>query len=232
MRGAEAGAALSRRRIAGSAAPLALEVVARFLRIPLFPGFSPLITETNVGLRLVYAVALAGTEVAFLGSGAWEPVVAVSAAAWIVPGRKRRFLPLTAVTALAWVALGAATRSLGVGSFGFETLVIAVLVRVAGSELLAGMLARILLAAVIHGSVALVGGAGHLLGRPLERLFPAAAALALATGCAEAEDTRFRAEIAAAPETIRIDAGGAMQRQACAGCHTGPEGPFWARRVR
>lgn len=166
------------------ALPLLVEIGMRVFRIPLFPGVAPLLTELPIAVRIAYAAVLCAVEVAFLGSGGWELVLACWIGASLAPDRRRKFLPFTIAAAGAWVVLGVATRSLGVGSFGLETLLTAVLVRVTGSEMLAGALARLLLAGLVYASVRLVG----LVTRPIRRLVPATAALLLlVSACADGD---------------------------------------------
>lgn len=230
------------RRAAGHAALLVPEIGARALRLPVFPGFAPLISEPSTALRLAHAVLLAVVEATFLGTGALELVAACAAGGAVAGRRRREFVRFTVTAAVVWIALGASTGSLGVGSFGIETLVCAVLVRATGSEPLAGALARLLLAALVYGSaVAIQGicqGICRRLALPLARLAPAAL-VALAVACAERESTRFRPEIAGAPELTRIDAAGGVRRPAahpvlpetertnavCLSCHQAKVGP-------
>lgn len=285
--------------------PLLIEIGMRVFRIPLFPGVAPLLGESPLVVRLAYAAILCAVEVAFLGPGGWELVVASGIAASLA-GQRRRFLRFTLAAAGVWVVLGVATRSLGAGSFGFETLLTAVLVRVTGSEVLAAAVARVVLAVLVYVSVLLVG----LLTRPLQRLVPATVALLLlVNACGDAESTAFRPEEAGREGLVRIDYGEAALRlpghpivrgdvhdngrclschrarigptnlplarkgfheihyevvrvappctschagagrpgfpgaypeqrarhvynQACAGCHTGADGPRWARSMR
>ena len=218
------------------ALPLLCEIGVRAFRLPLFPGFAPLLAESRVAPRLAYAAALLAVELVFLGSGAWELVVACGMAAPVVQQRRWKFLPLTIVAAASWVLLGVATRSLGVGSFGLETLLTAVLMRVTGSEVLAGALARLLLAALVYGSVLLMG----LLSGPLARLVPAMLALLLmVNGCGDRERTAFQPEPAGPGETVRIDfvdaaagpaahpvlAADRLDNAQCLACHRAKLGP-------
>lgn len=215
--------------------PLLLELGMRVFRIPLFPGVAPLLGESPVAVRLGYAAVLCGVEVAFLGSGGWELVVASGIAASLV-GRRLRFLRFTLAAAGVWVMLGVATRSLGGGSFGLETLLTAVLVRVTGSEVLAAAAARVVLAALVYVSVLSMG----LVTRPLRRLVPATVALlSLVNACADKESTAFRPDGVGREEMVRVDYGEAVlgrrghpivpgdahDNGRCLSCHRGKVGP-------
>lgn len=218
------------------AALLALEIAVRALRLPVFPGFAPLLGEGPMTVRLGYAGVLAAVEIAFLGPGGWELVAACVAGGLVALRRRRPLLVFAASATAVFTLLGVLASSLAPGSFGLETLLAAVLVRATGSEARAAVLARGVVVALVCASLALV----RVARLPARRLpLAALAVLALATACADREDTAFTPQPSGPGESVEIrfaeadtaraphpvlpeDARG---NDACLGCHRAKIGP-------
>ncbi len=136
---------------------LALELVARVLRAPLYPAVALLAVSAAPSTRALLCVAFVGVEVALLGLRAWPLIVAVTLASLLAaraPPGPRSFALRVALTALLWNGL---TRlAVEPSSVGIDALLAALLVRVTASEALAMAATHALLALWIVLSAALI----------------------------------------------------------------------------
>lgn len=168
--------------------------------------------------------------------GAWEMLVALAVGAAAARAARRRALAFVAAGAAAWLAIDAARGQLPVGSFGLETLLTAVLVRIAPSEAAAAVASRALLVALGGGALAGLRGLGRLARRLGRRRLATAALALLAAACGgpEPEGSPFEparpgdgAELvrlafedaARAPAEHPVLPEGARTRAACLACH-------------
>jgi hypothetical protein len=91
--------------------------------------------------------------------GAWELLVAVlSGAIAARQVRRRRFIAFVGVGTVVLAGVDLARGHFPVGSFGVETLLTAVLVRVTTSEPIAGLASRLLLVAIVYAAFVTVAG--------------------------------------------------------------------------
>lgn len=123
--------------------------------------------------------------------GAWELLVALGAG--VLAGRRARHFRSVAlgVATLTWIAIDLARGHFPVGSFGIETLLTAVLMRLSASELVAGVASRVILVAGAAASFAALARALPI-GWRFARLLRNAAALLLlaALACREPDPAR------------------------------------------
>jgi hypothetical protein len=204
MNGAEGKSRWNWRAATRAAAlPLLAEIALRAFRVPLFPGFAPLLSTDLPALpRLaVYVPLLLVTEMFFLGGAAWELVAAVVAGSLMLRQRRLRLLVFACAAAAVWSLIGVFTGSFPIGALGLDTLLTAVLMRVADGEILAGLAARLVLSGLVLVSAALFG----LLDRSLRRLLPAVLASAVfVTGCDPGDRDYFQPLPAAGADSVEI----------------------------
>ncbi len=148
---------MSRRWLGIVAAAVLLEALARYLRLPIFPGLVPLllwsaqdedVPDAAAGLTVV------GVGTVFLLLAKPDALLLVGAVAATAFATRRARLPapsIVAISAVIWVAGSFVLTGL-TGAWGVEVLFTAVLMQLLGSEIASGIVSRLLLICLAYGT--------------------------------------------------------------------------------
>ncbi len=164
---------------------LALELLARALRLPLFPVWIPVLLwsrhrlELSTPALLLYGAAGAVLLHGFWGLPALEFSLAVIVGALALRASNQRWwgARFLLVASITWVLLSVALRPLSAEVLPFELLLTAVFTRGLGHPLVAAMLSALVLLVLVLATL----GLGSLVGRVWPR--GSALALLLFIGC-------------------------------------------------